>query len=392
VTAEGTATVLQPTDLAEARDALRDTAGTVLIRGAGTKADWGARVAPPDVVIDTTALAALVRHDPGDMTATVQAGLPLATLQAALAAHGQWLAVDAPGAAAGATVGGVVAAAEAGPRRLRYGAPRDLVIGATAVLADGTMARSGGTVIKNVAGYDLTKLLCGSLGTLALLADVTVRLHPVEPASRTLRIAAQPDAATTLALDIAAAPLAPAAVDLLGDHLLVRLAGRPEGIAAQAEAVRGLATALGLEADDVDDDAEASAWADVAVALAGAPGETVARAATAPDRLGRVATALAVSADEAGVAATLHSHAALGLHTARLAGGDGRGHAATVAAWRRRVAAEGGTVVVRRRTPAAEDAGLDDWGPDPSAVTLMRAVKDRLDPQGRLAPGRMGWA
>ena len=130
----------------------------------------------------------MIAHNPGDMTVAVRAGTPLRALAGELAPHGQHVAFDAARVAAGATVGGLFATADAGPGALVYGSLRDLVIGMTVVLADGTVARSGGHVIKNVAGYDLAKLLHGSYGTLGVLAEVVLRLHPVPKASATVAV------------------------------------------------------------------------------------------------------------------------------------------------------------------------------------------------------------
>jgi glycolate oxidase FAD binding subunit len=152
---------LRPRDLREARDGLRDTGGALLFRGGGTKQAWGAPPERIDAIVSSEHLDALVDHRAGDMVAVVGAGMPLARLQAALATSNQWLALDPPSADEGATVGGLFAADDAGPRRQRYGSLRDLVIGVTVVLADGTVARAGGRVVKNVAGYDLMRLLCG---------------------------------------------------------------------------------------------------------------------------------------------------------------------------------------------------------------------------------------
>ena len=179
------APVEQPRTLAQAADLLRDSTGSVLVRGSGTKGDWAGRVVDPELILDTTELRGVLTHNPADMTASVRAGTPLNELQHLLARSGEWLALDPPTAGRGATVGGLLAAGDSGPSRLRYGGLRDLGIGVTLVLADGQVARSGGHVIKNVAGYDLAKLANGSLGSLALVAEVVVRLHPRPPASTT---------------------------------------------------------------------------------------------------------------------------------------------------------------------------------------------------------------
>ena len=134
---------------------------------------------------DTRRLNRILEHNEGDFTAVLEAGVPLVEAQAAFAAAGQMLALDPPlGEGDAATIGGVIAANDSGPLRHRYGGVRDLVVGITVVLSDGTIAKSGGKVIKNVAGYDLAKLFAGSFGTLGLIARVAVRLHPAPAAHR----------------------------------------------------------------------------------------------------------------------------------------------------------------------------------------------------------------
>src|ERR687895_2064445 len=161
--------------------ALAETGGTVRVRGAGTKLAWVR--GEPDVELSTAGLDEIVEHNEGDLTAVLQAGVPLARAQQRFAEAGQMLALDPPDG--GATIGGVVATNDSGPLRTRYGGIRDLVVGMRVALADGTVAKSGGKVIKNVAGYDLAKLFTGSYGTLGAILEVSVRLHPLPPATAT---------------------------------------------------------------------------------------------------------------------------------------------------------------------------------------------------------------
>jgi glycolate oxidase FAD binding subunit len=387
---------VRPSTLADAKAAMLDagSGGRALrIVGAGTKQAWGAPVEAP-LVVETGGMDRLVAHNAGDMTAEVEAGMPLARLNQLLGEQGQWLALDPPaakGGGAAATVGGIVAAGDAGPRRLRYGAPRDLVIGMTFVLADGTIGRTGGHVIKNVAGYDLGKLLAGSLGTLALVTSLVVRLHPRPAASRTVRLAATAKQAAQVTLALMASPLEPGAVEWDGGAgtLLVRLEGGADGVRDRARRVLELGAEHGLQSVGkvLAGVAERGAWATLDAGVTGADGDTVARAAALPDRLEQVSEALDRAARAAGVGATLISSTALGLHTARLSGGDPAGHAEVVRAWRREVEALGGTVRLRRRA-AGVDGLVDAWGRAPSAAALMRQVKRRLDPDDRCGPGR----
>ncbi|MDP9443186.1 MAG: FAD-binding oxidoreductase, partial [Actinomycetota bacterium] len=176
--------VARPGSTREAAEVLR-VAGQhrlrVVARGAGTKLDWGAAPAGLDLVVDTTALTGIVEHAAGDLVGIARAGTPLADLQEQLATAHQQLALDAP--VPDATLGGSIATNTSGPRRVLYGTLRDLLIGITFVRADGVVAKAGGKVVKNVAGYDFAKLLTGSYGTLGLVTEAAFRLHPLPAAS-----------------------------------------------------------------------------------------------------------------------------------------------------------------------------------------------------------------
>jgi glycolate oxidase FAD binding subunit len=387
VTALAAADVVRPTNLLEARDAMLDAGRdrTLLIRGGATKLDWGAPARRTDLVVDTTGMSALLAHDPADATAKVQAGMRLADLQDQLATTGQWLAIDPPHA--DATVGGVFAANATGPRRLRYGGMRDLVIGTTMVTADGAVARSGGNVIKNVAGYDLAKLLCGSLGTLGLVAELIVRLHPLPAASTTVTAAITPELATQVTLALLASPLVVSAIDWSLGTLAIRIEGREAGVDEQTGAVTELLTRHGASPVAVTGADETAIWEHMAQGHAGVEGETVAVAATLPSAFADVAASFAQACQTAGVDGDLSSHLGHGLHTARLAEADAAAHAAVVRGWRQRVAQLGGHVTVRRRSDDLNDPALI-WGGEPPAIALMRAVKQQFDPQARCAPGR----
>jgi FAD/FMN-containing dehydrogenase len=172
---------------AEALAAAARAGERVRIAGAGTKQGWGIPGAEPDVELATAGLDRIVEHNAGDLTAVLEAGVPLARAQEAFAKAGQMLALDPwLGSEQQATIGGVLATGDSGPLHHRYGGPRDLALGMTVALSDGAIARSGGKVIKNVAGYDLAKLFCGAFGTLGLILSVNVRLHPLAPQTATV--------------------------------------------------------------------------------------------------------------------------------------------------------------------------------------------------------------
>ncbi|MFL6064614.1 MAG: FAD-binding oxidoreductase [Friedmanniella sp.] len=387
--------VEQPRTVAAAAGLLQDTRGSVLLRGRGTKLDWAGRVDTPDLVLDTTELRGVLTHNPGDMTASARAGTPLAELQDHLAGSGQWLALDPPTARAGATVGGLLAAGDSGPSRLRYGGLRDLVIGVTLVLADGQVARSGGQVIKNVAGYDLAKLMYGSLGSLALVAEVVVRLHPRPPASLTTAGAATPRQATAAALALMAGPLEPAALEWVSDdgsgggsgQLLVRTDGTPSYVEAATERVNALLATQGVPAHPLPGTDATAAWRTQADAVVGGAGEVVLRISGLPSDFGELAERSRRVAGECAVDLAVASSVALGLHTIRLREGTPQDLARAVLGLRQAALAQGASVLLRSRPPELDDL-LDPLGPPPSAVAVLRRVKEQFDPAGRLAPGR----
>jgi len=183
-------------------------------RGGGTTLGWGATPRRLDLILSTARLNHVLEHAAGDLVVRAEAGVTLETLQAAVGTAGQRLALNPP--EVGATLGGIVAANPSGPLRLRYGTVRDLLIGVTVVLADGTVAKAGGKVVKNVAGYDLCKLFTGSLGTLGVVVETIWRLHPLPAARRTVAVTlASPEAAGAAVQDLLHAPGSPLVLDAL---------------------------------------------------------------------------------------------------------------------------------------------------------------------------------
>ncbi len=194
-----------------------------------------------DVTLD--GMASVLEHEAGDLTCTVEAGIRLSALRGALAPHGQRLALDPPG---DPTVGACLAANLSGPLRHRFGSPRDLVLGVTLVLGDGTVCNAGGKVVKNVAGYDLGKLVCGSHGTLALIGRVSLRLHPVPAAARTVVVETEDPAAAVQ--ELFRSQLQPSAVDVLHPgRVAVLFEGSERAVAWQLGAASVLLR--GVEAD-----------------------------------------------------------------------------------------------------------------------------------------------
>lgn len=384
----GATSTISPSTATEAADLLADTQGSVLILGGRTKADWGGRVDHPDIVLDTSSMSGLITHNPADMTASVGAGTTLTSLQKHLAASNQWLAIDPATAARGATIGGILAAGDSGPARLRYGGVRDLVIGVTLVLADGAIGRSGGHVIKNVAGYDLAKLVNGSLGSLALIAEVVVRLHPL-PQSVTVAGTAELESAARVTAALANSSLEPAAVEWTShmQQILVRLDGSSEHRAHASAAVRSILHEHAIDSEVLEPEAATSAWRERAEQVLGQPEETVARVCSRPSDVRHLASVARRASAEHGVEVSVVSSLALGIHTVRFRGAAAQDQARAMGDLREE-ACRGGASVLLRQRPRGVDAHLPAMGEPPSSIEVLRRVKSAFDPTSRLAPGR----
>jgi glycolate oxidase FAD binding subunit len=348
---------------------------SVRIVGGATKLGWGYPVNPADVELHTSGLDRILEHNAGDLTAELEAGLPLAEAQRAFAEHGQMLALDPPrGGDPGATIGGIVATGDCGPLAHRYGGPRDLVVGARVALSDGTIAHSGGKVIKNVAGYDLAKLFTGSFGTLGLILSVNVRLHPVPDATTTaLGSSGDCQVLAAAARGLASAPLELAALDVAWRGGQGGLLARCDGPQARRRGNRAarLMADLGLERTEVTADDE-GLWERQRAGQRSA-GQALIRIAARPSVLGSVLRA----ADAC--AGTVVGRAGLGSIYVELDPG---------AVARLREELPPGTVSTLLDAPAATRAELDPWGPaQRPTVELMRRVKARFDSARTCNPG-----
>ncbi len=382
------AAVACPATVAEASELMRAASSlglAVFPRGSGTKLDHGPPPDRCDLVVDTTQLDHVIEHAAGDLVVRVQAGLPMAELAASLAPAGQQLALDQHG-----TVGGVIATGAAGPGRLRYGAPRDLLIGITVVLADGTVASSGGKVVKNVAGYDLGKLFAGSHGTLGLIAEAAFRLHPLPQASRfvTLTCTTAADAADRIraAVESQLRPSA-AEIDRPAPGAPLSVGVLLEGaVDALTERVRSMRDILGTGTQAA---VTPPAWWGRSVT---GPGGVRLRIAFAPGALAEVLDAV----DEHGAAVGPAVRGSAGAGVLEVGLNPGTAPEAVgrfVTAVRRRLAkppAWGevpGASVTIVNAPAPVYEAVAAFGPVP-ALDLMRAVKDRFDPGHLMSPGR----
>jgi glycolate oxidase FAD binding subunit len=366
-----------PSASEELAAALRDAEGPVRFTGGGTKIGWG-NPTNGATELSTLGLDRIVEHNEGDLTAILEAGVTLERAQAKFAEADQMLALDPPDRG-GTTIGGLIATADSGPLRSRYGGARDLVVGITVALADGTVAKAGGKVIKNVAGYDIAKLFTGAYGTLGAILDVAVRLHPLAPGTATA--AAGTDDAGELARAVSAlthAPLEHVGLDVRwggGDGAaLCRFGGATSGEQAEA-AVRVLREA-GIGGEVIEDDdaiwdrqrdgQRSDEWAVVRV-----------------------------SATQADLSRVLDLSTRLG---ARVVGRAPLGVSWLVLQDRSPAEAEEAIAELRAElsplpcvlldAPAELRGRVDPWGPmDPAVLELSRRVKERFDPGGICNPG-----
>jgi glycolate oxidase FAD binding subunit len=328
-------------------------------------------------------MSAVLDHAAGDLIVKAQAGTRLAAVQDAVAQAGQRLALDDP--LGGATVGGVLATNLSGPRRMAFGTARDLLIGITLVRADGVIAKAGGRVVKNVAGYDLGKLMIGSLGTLAVITEATFRLHPLPTSARLVTASFErPEEAQRLAQTVLHAQVVPSAVEVEagadGGTVAVLLEGTEAGVEGRASNTREL---LGADAQvgDVPAGWGTFPWVD------GGERPVALKATFALSGLARVLAAARTAATETGADLRLRGSAGAGVAYGVLPGSSDPGSvAAVVQRLRTECTAVGGSLVVVD-APAEVKEATDVWGPVPGQ-DLMRRVKEQFDPERRLAPGR----
>lgn len=374
----------EPGSAAEAAELLRTTAVeglTVRFRGGGTKLEWGNPAGEPDVVLSTKRLDRILEHNAADLTAVLEAGMPLAAAQAAFANSGQMLALDPPlGKADAATIGGIVATGDSGPLRHRYGAPRDLLLGMTVALSDGTVAASGGKVIKNVAGYDLAKLFAGSFGTLGLIARVAVRLHPLPPR----RVSAvgsgeDPDALQRAAIALAHSSLELESLDIEWPERSGKVIARCAGAAPEprAEAAVQIMSGAGLRTDVFDDDE--GLWSDLLRERQRTDEATVVRVSALPSELARIIRVVMR------LEGSLVARAGLGVCWARIPPMGPDDVAAAIEDLRFTLAPFDCVVL---DAPREVRDKVDVWGASEGPVLeLTRRVKANFDPAGVCNPG-----
>ncbi len=353
-------------------------------RGGGTKMDWGTAAQAIDLMISSAKFARILEYAPADMTVTVGAGVTMAQLQSALAEHRQRLALD-PLWPDRATVGGVIATNDGGALRLRYGGVRDLIIGITVVLGDGTIATSGGKVVKNVAGYDLPKLMSGALGTLGIITRAVFRLHPLPAQSQTHSFTFRNrEKANEFMLAVVDSVVVPTGLQMRTGAtgviaVDVRIDGIAAGIAAQTETVCELAGEGSPGKPDFDPwQAREQLWNSSASA-------TICKLSMLPTQLSSTAEFVREAlSDNADWTLLMHS---TGLSWLQADAADCAQIADFISSIRAFLAPAGGTAVVLKAPPTLRQK-VDLWGSAGTALPLMKRIKEQFDPRGILNRGR----
>ena len=364
---------------------------SVLPTGKGTKLGWG-NLFTPHLRLSLERINRLRDHSWHDMTCTVEAGCPWAAMQEELGRHGQMVALDPlwPGQA---TVGGIVAANDSGAMRLKYGGLRDLIIGMTVVLADGSIAKTGGKVVKNVAGYDLHKLMTGSFGTLGVIAEVNFRLHPIERHARTFTVAAADPALLAAPLRaLLDTQLVPSSVQLRAGpqkcDLDIRLASRPECLDEHAARLREIFAPLNV-AELAVVESDHSVW-QARQKLFSAQASIVLKVSLLPTDICSVCSELQQWSAAERVEFTVVAQAT-GLMTIAFQS-EPFASILMVDRLRMRMRRSPGSVAALELPEAIRDKFIRDridvWGSNSNALPLMREIKRRFDPNRILNPGR----
>jgi len=353
--------------------------------GGATKMEWGNPPRGADLILSTRRLNRVVEHAWADMTATVEAGCAFQQLQQTLAQHGQRLALD-PLWQETATVGGILATNDSGPLRIRFGSLRDLLIGITLALPDGTLAKSGGKVVKNVAGYDLPKLAIGSLGTLGVITQATFRLHPLPRETRTLCFRAQHyRAMRELILSILDSTLVPTGLQVrAADSGPPEIDVRFEGTAAGCE--EQIAKALRLASGSEKVEPTIDVWNARPALWNGNEPSLVAKFSLLPANLAAFFDLLRTTSEKLRLSWRAVAQG-VGVGLLRFEGPTCSAMLGEVRDLRQHLEQSGGSFVVLR-CPAEIKSQTDVWGSAGDALPLMRNVKAQFDPTASLNPGR----
>ena len=360
----------------------------IVVAGNSTKLDWGGIVAGAKSIVSTQKLDRLIAHAVGDLTITVEAGMRFDRVQEVLATAGQFLPLD-PVYPDRATIGGIIATANTGSLRHRYGGVRDLLLGISFVRADGKIAKAGGRVVKNVAGYDMMKLFTGAYGTLGILTEVTFRVYPQPTTTGTVIITGAIDALATAAKMLLASTLTPIAADIVSTafsqqlelsntpSLVVKFATIPASIAEQSAQLLAIAKGLGLKAGIWQGTQAEQLWSGIQTGIWG----------HAPIGC-KLGVRLTAAVETIATLDRLTENTAKGvIHLNSGIGECALFTAAAILPLRSHCEANGGFLSMLQAPPDLKQQ-IDIWGYRGNAVPLMKQIKHQFDPLAILNPGR----
>ncbi|MGL5080176.1 MAG: FAD-binding oxidoreductase [Microcoleaceae cyanobacterium] len=364
---------------------------SILPYGNGSKLHWGGLVQKATLAVGTARLNRLIEHAVGDLTVTAEVGMKFAELQQRLATAHQFLALD-PAYPDQATLGGIVATGDTGSLRQRYRGVRDMILGITFVRADGQITKAGGRVVKNVAGYDLMKLLTGSYGTLGIISQVTFRVYPLPETSGTVVLTGAPESIAQATQTLLGSALTPVAVDLLSSQivqqlqlgtglgLIVRFQGLVESVRQQSDRVLDVGEKLGLNRNLPEQEAELWQQLPQQIWQPGNSQPIISQSIIC--KIGVLPTAAVSTLVQAQTPGWIHAGVGLGILQF-----DPDIPLATLLELRRWCQAKGGFLSILQ-APIEVKQQLDVWGYGGNALDLMRHMKQQFDPQNLLSPQR----
>ncbi len=360
----------------------------VLPVGQGSKLSWGGLATGIDLIVGTARLNKVVEHAVGDFTVTVEPGLKVADLQRQLLAKGQFLAAD-PAFGENATVGGLVATADTGSLRQRYGGLRDMLIGVQFVRYDGAIAKAGGRVVKNVAGYDLMKLMTGSYGSLGILSELTFRLYPVQACSRTVILSGGGQAIEAAAAEVRLSGLTPVALDVLSGSLadgsrslVARFQGIEAGVDEQTERLKKIGTTHSMGFEQLDGAEDEAFWLRSAQMI---------QADTVLCKVGLRSSGipwLIELADKVMPGAQVRLYGSSGLGWIQFEQDESAGKIVSGLEELRSHCQKNAGFLTLLQAPKAIKQRIDVWGYSGNALGMMSDIKQKFDPQEILSPGR----
>lgn len=366
----------------------------ILPFGNGSKVSWGGLVNKVDLAISTQNINSLIEHAVGDLTITIESGMKLVEVQEILGKENQFLPID-PAFPETATIGGIIATADTGSWRQRYGGIRDMVLGISFVRADGEIAKGGGRVVKNVAGYDLMKLLTGSFGTLGVISQVTLRTYPLPPDSQTILLTGDNQVIATAAQTLRNSSLSPTKADLLsqgvvkalglpgGFGLILRFQSLTASVEAQCQQMQELCEELGLQTTLYQGESEEKLWQELTSLVVNPTSQqsVTCKVGVLPS------TAMATLAylDE------VTSKEGLGL----IYNGSGIGKlhfnsekSSTYLQKLRLSCQQNQGFLTILNSPTELKQKIEPWGYTGNAMAMMKSLKEKFDPQNILSPSR----